>query len=138
MDANDEVMKMIFEKTLKENPGMTAQGLGVTGGKKVKEAERKKLEASFAEFQMAFNYLRSLPITDVIRKRCEAHAADLKHYYDQSISPGTVALAGRALGIAVKNYQGTKISMFDRSQREALQDWKDAEANASRKVDGDE
>jgi len=90
-------MKMIFEKALKENPRMTAQGLGVKGGKKVQEAERKKLESSFAEFQMAFNYLKSLPRTDVFRKRCEAHADDLRKYYDKSISTGTVALAGRAL-----------------------------------------
>ena len=138
MDTNDEVIKMIFEKTLKENPRMTAQGLGVEGGKQLQEAERKKLETSFAEFQMAFNYLRSLPITDVIRKRCEVHAADLLKYYDQSISPGTIALVGRALGITVKNYQGTKISMFDRSQREAIQDWKDAEAKSHATVDEDE
>ena len=138
MNTDDIVMKMIFEKTLKENPRMTAQGLGVTGGKKVKEAERKKLEASFAGFQMAFNYLRSLPITDVIRKRCEVHSADLLKYYAQSISPGTIALAGRALGITVKNYKRTKISMFDRSQKEALRDWKDAEANTAVGEGGDE
>ena len=120
-------MKMIFEKTLKENPRMTAQGLGVKGGKKVQEVERKKLEASFAEFQMAFNYLRSLPRIEVFRKRCEAHADDLRKYYDKSISPGTVALAGRALGIRVRNFQKTKISMFDRNKEEMFRDLKEQE-----------
>ena len=107
---------------------MTAQGLGVKGGKKVQESERKKLEASFAEFQMAFNYLRSLPRTDVFRKRCEAHADDLWKYYDKSISPRTVALAGRSLGIRVRNFQGTKISMFDRNKKEMFRDLREAEA----------
>ena len=108
MDTNDEVIKMIFEKTLKENPRMTAQGLGVEGGKKVREAERKKLETSFNEFKIAIEYLRAIPRIEIFKKRCEIHSADLLKYYDQSISPGTIALAGRALGITVKNYQGTR------------------------------
>lgn len=138
MDTNDEVIKMIFEKTLKENPRMTAQGLGVEGGKKVREAERKKLETSFNEFKIAIEYLRAIPRIEIFKKRCEIHSADLLKYYDQSISPGTIALAGRALGITVKNYQGTKISMFDRSQREAIQDWKDSESKSDRLDDEDE
>ena len=127
MNTDDIVIKMIFDKTLKENSRMTTQGLGVKSGKKVQEVERQKLEAPFAEFQMAFNYLRSFPRTDVFRKRCEVHAADLLKYYDKSITPGTVALAGRALGIRVRNFQGTKISMFDRNKKEMFRDLKEQE-----------
>jgi len=130
MNTDDIVMKMFFERTLKENPRMTAQGLGVKGGKKVQEIERKKLEGSFNEFKIAIEYLRVIPRIEIFKKRCEIHSADLFNYYDQSISPGTIALAGRALGIRVRNYGKTKVSMFDRNQREALQDWKD-EANTS-------
>jgi hypothetical protein len=137
MDANDEVIKMIFDKTLKENPRMTAQGLGVKGGKKVKEAERKKLEGSFNEFKIAIEYLRAIPRIEIFKKRCELHAADLKQYYDQSVSTGTIVLAGRALGVRVMNYGKTKVSFFDRNQKEALQDWKD-EPNTSSIVGGDE
>jgi len=138
MNTDDIVMKMIFEKTLKENPRMTAQGLGVKGGKKVQEIERKKLEGSFAGFQMAFNYLRAIPRIDVFRKRCEAHAVDLQKYYDKSISPGTVALPGRALGIRVRNFQGNKISMFDRNKKEMFRDLKETEANPGMFVDKDD
>jgi len=35
------------------------------------------------------------------------------------------ALAGRALGIRVRNYQGTKISMFDRNKKEMFRDLND-------------
>lgn len=75
---------------------------------------------------------------EIIKRPSEIHAADLLKYYAQSISPGTIALAGRALGITVKNYKRTKISMFDRSQKEALRDWKDAEANTGVGEGGDE